>query len=394
MALPTGLRLSHPPAPASPVRLNLGYLDGLRAVAAISVVLHHCLSTVWFDGTKPPPFWASLVFFGHAVPMFIVLSGFCLMLPVVRGDGSLRGGAAAFFKKRARRILPAYYFGLAFSLLLDFFLLGKKTGGIWDNTLPVTWKSVGLHLALLQNFSVREFSTINYALWSLSLEWWIYFLFPLLVWAWKRLGAAKTTVISVTASFAVWQACIYKFHEAFSLHYIAMFVLGMLGCELTYSARPAARLFRDRFPWNGVAWAAAGLLLLASSGAVKRFSSDHVVELLVGLLTVCLLVTMGTRQESLIKRVLSHKGWVFVGSFAYSLYLIHAPLIAAIWQCVLHPLHIASLSAFLLLIMLGVPLIIACAYLFHLAFERPFMSKPAPKTEKQAEAAAVFSPAP
>jgi len=44
-----------------------------------------------------------------------------------------------------------------------------KRQGIWDNTLPVTWKSIGVHLALLQNFSVHEFSTINYPLWSLSL---------------------------------------------------------------------------------------------------------------------------------------------------------------------------------------------------------------------------------
>ncbi len=44
-------------------------------------------------------------------------------------DG-LRGGAAAFFKKRARRILPAYYLGLALSLLLDSFLIGKKTGDL------------------------------------------------------------------------------------------------------------------------------------------------------------------------------------------------------------------------------------------------------------------------
>ena len=381
-------------APSPPRRLNLGYLDGLRAAAALSVVLHHCLYTVWSYGVNAPPRWASLIFFGHAVPVFIVLSGYCLMLPVVRGDGSLRGGAAAFFKKRARRILPAYYVAVSFSLLLDFFLLGKKTGGIWDYALPVTWKSIAVHLVLLQNFSVREFNTINYPLWSLSLEWWIYFLFPMLVWAWKRFGAGKTTAAAVTASFVLWQACIYKFHEAFSLHYIAMFALGMLGCELSYSSRPAARAFRDRCPWNAIAWAAAGLLLLASSGVVRRFSSDHTIELLVGIVTLCLLVTMSGRPEIFAVRALSCRTLVFAGSFAYSLYLVHAPLIALIWQYGLHPLSLASLPAFLLLTLVGVPVIVACAYLFHLAFERPFMSNPSPKTEKQAEAAAVASPAP
>ena len=41
-------------------------------------------------------------------------------------------------------------------------------------------------------------------------------------------------------------------------------------------------------------------------------------------------------------------------------------------------------------------LVLPFAYLFHLAFERPFMSKPGTKikTEAQAEAAAITSPAP
>lgn len=40
------------------------------------------------------------------------------------------------------------------------------------------------------------------------------------------------------------------------------------------------------------------------------------------------------------------------------------------------------------------PLLIVTGYLLHLAFERPFMSGSAPQTEREAEVAAITSPAP
>jgi peptidoglycan/LPS O-acetylase OafA/YrhL len=132
---------------------RLGYLDGLWAVAALSVVLSHSWSEVWTPGSPATPGWTWLFTQGHiAVDLFIVLSGFSLMLPVVRGDGRLRGGAWGFFKKRARRIVPPYYFAMAFSLLLIFTLVGHPTGTHWDISLPVTWHSVLIHILLLQNF--------------------------------------------------------------------------------------------------------------------------------------------------------------------------------------------------------------------------------------------------
>ena len=390
--LQTPADASHPAI--RPGRLDLGYLDGLRAIAALSVVFYHGLHTIWFDGSHTPPHWAAPLSFGNVVPAFLVLSGYCLMLPVVRGNGSLRGGAAAFFRKRARRLLPPYYAGLILSLALDFVLIGRKTGGLWDNTLPVTPRGIGLHLLLLHNFSVRDAHTINYALWSLCVEWWVYFLFPVLVLAWNRFGAGRTAAVSIAVSLLLWQASVYQFHHAFAFHYIAVFVLGMLACELTYSQRPQLQSLRERFPWRGAAWSAFAVLLLAISGKIRHFSSNHVLELLVGLVTFCLLVWMGTRPESLPKRALSHKFLVFLGTFAYSLYLVHAPLLAVIWQSVLVPLRVAPLPAFLLLELVGLPLIVAFAYGFHRVFERPFMSKSSPATEKQAEAAAIVNPAP
>lgn len=51
------------------------------------------------------------------------------MIPVARGDGQLRGGLRAFFKRRAWRILSPYYITLVLSLAL-IYLLGPRSKGV------------------------------------------------------------------------------------------------------------------------------------------------------------------------------------------------------------------------------------------------------------------------
>ena len=100
-----------PPAagPVTTPRLRLNFLDGLRGLAALYVMLAHVFSITAYgdDGrvstSLPPAFvWATrgLCFSHYAVAVFIVLSGFCLMLPVSRSkDGLLPGGLLGFAKR-------------------------------------------------------------------------------------------------------------------------------------------------------------------------------------------------------------------------------------------------------------------------------------------------------
>src|SRR5437763_1776287 len=83
---------------------HLAYLDGVRGLSALYVVVHHVLNVVLKRFPEPLPeltylltFWMR---FGHyAVDIFIVLSGYCLMLPVMKSsERQLRGGFWAFIK--------------------------------------------------------------------------------------------------------------------------------------------------------------------------------------------------------------------------------------------------------------------------------------------------------
>ena len=120
---------------------RLAYLDGVRGLAAVYVVLHHAALNV------PAHPAASLAVrlvdkatgLGHyAVDVFIVLSGYCLMLPIVNGRRPLL--IARFIKSRFVRIVPPYWAAMVLSLVLiriavgtgDRYALGRLFAGHQD----------------------------------------------------------------------------------------------------------------------------------------------------------------------------------------------------------------------------------------------------------------------
>ena len=125
--------------------------------------------------------------YGHfAVVAFIVVSGYSLAISTTANGARLRGGFPAFLRRRFTRIVLPYWGALALSLALATTAISADTGTHWDAALPVTVKGVVLHVLLLQDFALT--GQINHALWSIALEWHIYFLFPLILWLRRRLG--------------------------------------------------------------------------------------------------------------------------------------------------------------------------------------------------------------
>jgi peptidoglycan/LPS O-acetylase OafA/YrhL len=119
------------------------------------------------------PFWAGWFIYGRfAVVVFIVLSGFSLALSPARRGWRL-DGAAGFARRRARRILPAYWAALAFSLAVAWVIVPQPGHGVPDA------KSVVVNGLLVQNV-VRAHSP-NAAFWSMAVEAQLYLVFPLLL---------------------------------------------------------------------------------------------------------------------------------------------------------------------------------------------------------------------
>ncbi len=363
---------------ASPGRRYLGHVEGLRALAALMVFLNHAYAQSYRGGLDHAtgllaPFSLSMIGGHLAVSVFIVISGFCLTLPVVDAKGELRGGTRAFFKRRARRILPPYYGALGLSLLLILTLIGNKTGTLWDVSNQIDWKAFVAHVALVQD--LFRTGRINYVFWSIAVEWHIYFLFPLLLWGVRRVGVVRVTMAALLLGYAIRFGFDGDRIERANPQYLGLFALGMLAAYVTSS--PETRFVRLR----GSRWwsvLAACLLLLTTSlaarwGVAVGVTRFHYLDGLVGAMAMATLIHASSWPKSRLTRFLSRRSLVFVGTFSYSLYLVHAPLLQLLWQYVLHPLNLTASEMFLALVTFGLVTVLLSAYLFFRVFEEPFM---------------------
>lgn len=405
------------PMTDAPVRLT--FLDGLRGLAALGIVLHHASYTNWAEGTLPHSvnLMAKALTYGRfAVAIFIVLSGYCLMLPVARSrDGHLRGGALTYLRRRARRILPPYYIALVGTLvlLLLFPVMRQSSGTYWDGALPALTPGALLsHLFLVHNLSPAWNFKIDPPMWSVASEWQIYFVFPcFLLPLWRRYGITVSTVAGVLLGLSLHFLLGSRIDKSASPWFIGLFAMGMTGAAINFSPNPTLARLRLQMPW---AWVNGGLWLLVAAGCVgwSRWWWSHLwySETLLGLAVTCLIVTCaqavqsdacgqvagrengGQSGGSLLLRLFEARVSVLLGVFSYSLYLIHTPLLALVHFST-RAFTPTPLLRYAVMLGVAMPISIVVSYGFHLAFERRYMSH-SPRTEKETIASAIASPAP
>lgn len=362
--------------PTNP-NVRYAFLDGIRGLTALYVVLNHLWARFLGSASELPP-WFHLLKFGHAaVGIFIVLSGFCLMLPVTRTETlSLRGGSARFLQRRAWRILPPYYAALALSFLLAATLPQLRPPG------ELTWANALAHVFLVHNWIPALSITLNGPLWSIALEWQIYFVFALVLLPLRRRFGP---LAALGAALLMGVVPIFLGCGPGNPWFIVLFAGGMLGAEL--STRAPAQLtqaqsyrflllslftlavhlvvWRDRFPWP--------------KDPLGDYTAKIALDLLLAAMVVSwLVVGSRTALPPLLRplfRVLESRPLVALGGFSYSLYLMHDPILLYSVQQLTPFIQAAPLAMFRVVIAAIVPLVLGLCYLFYQVFERPFLRR-------------------
>lgn len=368
--------------PETAPRPHLAHVEGLRAAAALMVFLNHAFAQTWITrGTPAPEFPLSLFRYsmatGHfSVSLFIAISGFCLALPVVKNQGMLKGGPLAFFRRRARRILPPYYAALLLSLALIGTIIGKPTGTLWDVPIVVDKEAIVSHALLMQDFF--RTGRINYAFWSIAVEWHIYFLFPGILLAMRRFGSFITTgvlgTLGLTLALAFWDTRLGRAN----LHYVGIFCLGVVATHIAYGAEPAWARLRAWPHWPK-ALIASFLATWAGLLAIGIPVPDRLMPILdvgVALTSFATLIWTSRTEDHAFRRILRWKPLCTLGTFSYSFYLIHAPMLQICWQFGTRPLGLSPSLTFGALCTLGLAATILVAWVFFWLVERPFLSAP------------------
>jgi peptidoglycan/LPS O-acetylase OafA/YrhL len=370
--------------------LHLASLDSLRAVAALYVLCHHAFQQAGLEGDRLPKAlqaFTKLFSYGHyAVDLFIVLSGFCLMLPVIRNGGRLRDSYKQFCIKRVKRILPPYYLAMTLALLLIFTCIGQPTGRSWDMSLPVDTKSIATHIFLVHDLFQDTCLKINSAFWSISVEWRIYFLFPLLVAGYRLWGGIKTTLVATGVGYILFLLMAkVSFLNSNPIgpcpHYLGLFAMGMLAADIAFNDTDFHLHLRRYVPWTSLSVLFILLALPAYNLFLGGGQSWVISDLLVGVACMAILIFTTTNRNHPANKILGWKPLAKVGVFSYSLYLIHAPLLQVFIQYFMTPLKLNFASEALVLLFVAIPLIIAFSYCFFLICEKPFMTRRAKKNQ-------------
>jgi peptidoglycan/LPS O-acetylase OafA/YrhL len=369
--LPTGTR----PATAAPVVAaaspRLVGLDGVRGLAALYVVVNHIFLRA-FPGypADHAPFWAAGFIYGRfAVVVFIVLSGFSLAVGPARAGWRL-GDVSKFAHRRAWRILPPYWAALVFSLLMTWFVVNQPG---WP---APTAKSVAVNGLLAQD--VFAVPSPNRAFWSIAVEAQLYVVFPLLILAMRRLNAV--VMVAIVAAPVLTLGVCGAAHVRAATNLVNQYtpdlaVLFAIGVAAAGILSPTER--RRARPWH---WFALGLAvpvfaLIAWKGSVWTIDHFFWVDMAFGPAIGCLLASVATDRSRPVVRLLDTLPLRRLGSFSYSLYLTHAPIVIAVYYGLMVGRVSPGVPMFLVLCAIVLPLTVLFARLFAEVFELPFQRR-------------------
>jgi peptidoglycan/LPS O-acetylase OafA/YrhL len=323
------------------MRPRLHALTTLRFLAALHVVLFHMRVVAILPGG---PWWyrnyASIGFVG--VNFFFVLSGFILVYTYDAPQLDVR----RFWRARFARIYPAYVLSLIVAAPFFFFAVHNLDLPFFAWSRQHLFWACTLTIGLLQAWVPQGALTWNSVCWSLSVEAFFYFVFPLFLFRSRKLSSSALTLcllalwlVSLSLSFGYVSLHPDGFENVNSgsttlfwknvlsfnpLVRLPEFLIGMMTGRLFLSSSEGGRHSAQRF--------ATPLFLagLAGFAAVIVFV-DRIPNpvLSAGFLSPAFAaVIYGAAQQPRWLSFLSFPWLVLLGDASYSLYLLHSLLIA------------------------------------------------------------------
>ena len=359
--------------------LLIPLMDALRGIAALAVVCFHARDII-VSATPTLANVISLAWFGQGylgVELFFVISGYCIAATAV--SGLERGkGIAAFAGARVRRIFPPYLISLALVILVGMGMLflvhrgviaASKTATAAAHLTPT---ALGANLTLTQlAFGIPSLSIVS---WTLCYEVAFYAVcaIALGVAAMLRQGSRffLRLLHAITVVILVIQIAMPG-KLGYPMDMWAMFGLGAVLFDVVRAERVAAAEQREAGGWL------AGLALLTIVAMVRGVGSrisimNHSAPLAFGVAlgSMALLYLVRQIPETI---AYSRIGRPFsrIGTFSYSLYLIHFLCLGLASQT-LHLAHIPDTWYLLRFVMLVLTAITG-GFIFYLLFERPFL---------------------
>ncbi|TYL51377.1 acyltransferase [Nocardioides sp. BGMRC 2183] len=337
--------------------MSWGYrpeLDGLRALAVITIVFFHAGVAGWAN---------SFV----ALDLFFVLSGFLVSNVVLAEiDASGRFRLGRFYARRVRRLLPAAVVAIIATSVMAVLVVSEpeRIAFVRQAQAALLYVANWEFIAEQGDYfagAMRESPFMHY--WSLSIEEQFYILFPLLVLGIHRLfpGRLRALLIAFSAIAALsvvsqlyWGQVdpgrAYYATDARAFELMAGAIAAVALRQV--AARRAAARQADEIDaptstrLGGLSLAAVATLgcyvVLGTSAFSMTASHRNLVAAVIG---TALVLLVYLAQGSLVSRALSVRPMVYLGKISYGTYLWHWPVIFALQHVLTaRPLVIAVLA--------------------------------------------------
>ena len=290
-------------------------IDGLRAIAVMSVVLFHAKFPVIHGG-----------FIG--VDIFFVISGYLITKIIHNELNADKFSIARFYERRIRRILPALFFMFTITTVIASVLF-------FPDDLVSFGKSMIASTLFTSNIffwqNSNYFSNLSETqpllhTWSLAVEEQFYIFFPLvLAFVHKNLRdkyLATTVVLAVSSFvFSVWLVS----ESATSAFYLASSRAWelLIGSLVAIGAFPIikSQKIRECIAASGLGMLVFGIFTFSKSTLFPGASA------LIPCLGAACIIYAGEQSDTYTGRFLSLRPFVFIGLISYSLYLWHWPII-------------------------------------------------------------------
>lgn len=342
-------------------------IDGLRAVAVLPVLFYH---------TEIAGFSGGFV----GVDIFYVISGYLITSIIAKDIALNKFSFISFYDRRIRRIFPALFTVVLFTLCAgavllapnDFAAFGKSLFAMTFFASNVFFKRSGGDEGY---FGANSHSQVLLHTWSLSVEEQFYLLFPTMLlllvrFAKKRVNQYLWLVVFVSFAINIWETP----HSPRTAFYIVIpraWEL-LLGSLLALKAVPPLK----QRVWREIS-GSLGLGLIV--WAVSVFTKDTTFP---GFAALCpclgawLIIYAGENGPSIVREVLSFRPLVFIGVISYSLYLWHWPIIVFAKYLAVGKLNPGQTAAVLLLSLV-------MAFISFEFIESPFRGSDSPINRRQ-----------
>jgi len=336
-AAPRASRPAPPSRPAAPGRF--AGLDGIRAVAILSVLVFHLYSG-WLPGG----------FLG--VDVFFVISGFLITSLLIRERVSKgRIDLRTFWTRRARRLLPALAVCVAVSALVARAVSSDLVVGLPRQVLgAATFSTNWLEVAGGASYFDQTAPTLFMNFWSLAVEEQFYLFWPLVtIGLLAALAPRFRAVVPAVAAVAstVLMAVLYvpdadatRVYYGTDTHLMGL----MIGAALAFAWASELRGRLAEWATRGRRWSGplalltllALMLVLSEESAVTFRGGFALASLVTGVLVLATVARVDGAGRPLRRtawqRVLDAPAATWVGERSYGLYLWHWPVILVVDQ--------------------------------------------------------------